>query len=143
VAGSAWACYEAAMTFRFVRLLPLAILSALALPASAQETVVDLDTALRCSAAFRFVATQQESEAFSTKTDYPPMSQRGREFFVQTAARLMDEQKLDRDQLKGRFLNEIRKVTDEVVVSPDPRAALRMVMTPCLTLLDATVPPSR
>lgn len=124
-------------------LLPFALSSLIAAPVAAQDGVVDLATAVRCSAAFRIVAAEQQRGVASAKADYPPLGERGREFFVQTAARLMDEQKLDRPQLEARFRAEIVKLQNEAITSPDPAATVRRIMIPCLTLLDVTVPPSR
>jgi hypothetical protein len=124
-------------------LLPFALTPLFAAPAAAQDGVVDLDTAVRCSAAFRIIASEQQRGVASAKADYPPLGERGKEFFVQTAARLMDEQKLDRPQLQARFRAEIGKLQNEAITSPDPAATVRKVMTPCLALLDATVPPRR
>lgn len=120
-----------------------AFLAATTVPLAAQEGLVDLSTALRCSAAFGIIAAEQQRGVASAKADYPPLSQRGREFFVQTGARLMDEQKLTREQVQQRFRAEIAKLQDAAMASPDPAEFVRGVMAPCLTLLDATVPPSR
>ena len=110
-----------------------------AVPALAQPAAVDLDKAVRCSAAFGIVAAQQ-ARGLPGAQDYPALGQRGREFFVQTGARLMDEQKLTREQVQARMRAEALKLQSEVAASPDPGAAIRGVMTPCLTLLDAVMP---
>ncbi len=123
-----------------------AVLSAAALlalvPAAAalaQPAVVDLDTAVRCSAAFGIVAAEQARGNAQARA-YPPLAQRGREFFVQTGARLMDEQKLTRPQVQARMKAEVEGLQRQAAASADPAAAMRGVMTPCLTLLDATLP---
>jgi hypothetical protein len=125
------------------RLLPLALVLVPLVPAAAKTVVVDLPTALRCSAAFGIIASEQQRGVASAKADYPPLDKRGREFFVQTGARLIDEGKLTREQASARFRVEIEKLQSEVVAASDPAVAVRAIMTPCLLLLDATVPPSR
>ncbi|MBK6801934.1 hypothetical protein [Novosphingobium sp.] len=110
-----------------------------AAPVLAQAAVVDLGTAVRCSAAFGIAAADQARGEPSAR-DYPPLGLRGREFFVQTGARLMDEQKLTRDQVQARMRAEVQKLQSEAAASADRGAAMRRILTPCLTLLNATVP---
>ncbi len=88
--------------------------------ATAQPNVVDLDTALRCSAAFGIVASEQARGVGTARTDYPALNQRGREFFVQTGARLMDAQKLDRPAMQQRLLAEVAKLQSEVAAASRP-----------------------
>ncbi len=120
-----------------------AALAAPSAPLAAQDGVVDLATALRCSAAFGIVAAEQQRGVAVSIRDYPPLSTRGREFFVQTGARLMDEQKLTREQVRARFQAEVEKLQAEAIAAPDPAVLVRGVLGPCLALLDATVPASR
>jgi hypothetical protein len=124
-------------------IVPAVLMAALPAPLAAQQGVVDLATALRCSAAFGIIASEQQRGVTASLKDYPPLGQRGREFFVQTGARLMDEQKLTREQVQMRFKAEVDKLQAEAISAPDPAAMVRAVMVPCLALLDATVPPSR
>lgn len=124
-----------ALIARAAALLSLAA----AAPGWAQPAVVDLDTALRCSAAFGIVAADQ-ARGGPLAQDYPALAVRGREFFVQTGARLMDERKLSRDQVQARMRGEVQKLQAETAATADRGAAMRRVMTPCLSLLDATVP---
>ena len=126
------------MPFRQLAFAAAAVVT-LTFPAQAAAPVVDLDTALRCSAVFGIVASQQQ-QGDATARLYPPLGKRGREFFVQTGARLMDEQKLSRPQVQARFKAEVDKFQREAATSPDPAAALHGVMTPCLVLLDAAIP---
>ena len=127
-----------------IKLAPWLLPASLALsPVAAAQTqgpVVDLDTALRCSALFGIIAAEQQRGVASSLATYPPMNQRGREFFVQTGARLMDEQKLTREQAQLRFKFEVEKLQAEVMAAPDPTATARTIAAPCLALLDATLP---
>jgi hypothetical protein len=109
--------------------------------AATQAPLVDSATAMRCSAAFGIIANEQARGIDSAKA-YPELGQRGREFFVQAAARLMDEEKLTREQLRARFKTEVEKLQNESIASSDPAATLRGIITPCLALLDAAVPPT-
>ena len=124
-------------------LLPAMLMAALPAPLAAQNGVVDLATALRCSAAFGIIASEQQRGVAASVRDYPPLGARGREFFVQTGARLMDEQKLTREQVQARFKAEVESLQAETSAASDPAAKVRSIMEPCLTLLNAAVPPSR
>lgn len=122
----------------FLRFAPLALLAAA--PAQAQVPVADLATSLRCAAAFGIVANEQQRGIGPALADYPPLGLRGREFFVQIGARLMDEQRLDRAAMQARFKAEVEALQTQTLASPDPRAAVAAIMAPCLKLLDATIP---
>lgn len=131
------------MTMLRFAVLPAIAMAALPAPLAAQDGVVDLPTALRCSAAFGIIAAEQARGVASAQRDYPPLGTRGREFFVQTGARLMDEQKLTREQVQARFKAEVEKLQADAIAAPDPVAKVRSIMVPCLALLDAAVPPRR
>ncbi len=121
----------------------LAVVAAAALsitlPARAAEPTVDIDTALRCSAVFGIVAADQK-HGVASALKYPSLDKRGREFFVQTGARLMDEQKLTRPAVQAKFQAEVARLKGEASAAKDPDGAVRAVMTPCLALLDAAIP---
>lgn len=86
------------MTMRPLALLALAALSApLSAPvaaAPARPLSSDEHAALRCGAAFAMVAAGQ-SRGEAAMKQYPPMAQRGREYFVRLSAQLMDDAGLD------------------------------------------------
>ncbi|WP_338447167.1 hypothetical protein V5F89_05100 [Pelagerythrobacter marensis] len=116
----------------FPALALLAVSPALA-QASAPRADVPLDvsqrTALRCSVAFALVAEGQ-ARGDPAMAAFPQLGERGREFFVRTAARIMDQTGLDREAVAGLLAAELE----------DLRAggALEDVMPPCLLLLDAS-----
>jgi hypothetical protein len=113
-----------------LHLLPLALL---ALPFSAQAAAPtlppELQTGLRCAALFSIVAGEQARQG---ATDWPPLAQRGREFFVRISARAMDAGKLDRPALQAVMQGEVTALR----ANPN-RAALK---APCLAMLDANLP---
>jgi len=113
-----------------LHLLPLALL---ALPFSAQAAAPtlppELQTGLRCAALFSIVAGEQVRQG---ATDWPPLTQRGREFFVRISARAMDAGKLDRPALQAVMQGEFSALR----ANPN-RAALK---APCLAMLDANLP---
>ena len=117
----------------------LALLAAIvAVSASAQDTrSADLPklsaqqaAALRCSAAFGLVAEGQ-ARGDEASLSYPALGERGKEFFVRSAARLMDELALDRAGIQTLVSLEAQKLWDE-------EGLLEDVMPSCLTLLDAS-----
>ena len=95
-----------------------------AAPLSAQQ-----QGALRCAAAFALVAERQrvgDEDALA----YPPMAERGREFFVQVGARLMEDAGLTREAMTARMRGE----ADAILAD----GSLDEIMPPCLLLLEAS-----
>ena len=115
------------------RFLPLLALL-LAAPASAQvapppQLSLEHRMLLRCSAAFALVAYRQDAGDASAQ-QYPPLKQRGSEFFVRASARVMDEAKLDR-AANGEAL----KVEAQALLQG---GALAAIMPACLSALEAS-----
>lgn len=121
----------------FAAAASLALVSAV--PARAQANVVELDTAVRCSALFAIIASGQDKGNAAARL-LPPMEPRGKEVFVQTAARLMDEGHLDRDQTAARFKAEVTSLSGDIAAAPAPAARMQALAAPCLPLLDAVMP---
>lgn len=91
---------------------------------------LEQQSGLRCAAAFALVAQAQaagDAEALA----YPALGERGREFFVRTAARLIDETGLDRDGVARLLSAEAARLAQE-------EGALDRAMPPCLMLLEAS-----
>ena len=59
-------------------------------PAEAIPLSLDQRMLVRCSAAFAMIAHGQEN-GNAEALQYPPLAERGREFFVVSSARVMDE----------------------------------------------------
>ena len=116
-----------------------ALVAASALPAHAEAPVADLDTAVRCGALFGIIHSEQK-RGVASALEYPPLEVRGKEFFVRTAARLMDERHLTREEVGARFKAETEQRQAEVFAAPDPAAAVTASAAPCFALLDATIP---
>lgn len=108
----------------------LALLSApLSAQAAAPSLPVDLQAGLRCAALFSVISAEQARQG---ARDWPPVAQRGREFFVRISARAMDAGKLDRPALQALMRGEVAAVR-----KPEMRSALK---APCLAMLDASIP---
>ncbi|KLE34896.1 hypothetical protein [Aurantiacibacter luteus] len=102
-----------------------------ATPAIAQEAPrlsLEQRMLVRCSAAFAIVARGQEA-GDATMRAYPDLRLRGREFFVQASARVMDEAGLGREAVAAALGAEARDIRDN--------GTLAQVMPACLPLLPA------
>lgn len=121
-----------------------AVLASLATPALSAPPVpapmVELSGAVRCSALFGIVAGEQ-ARGLAGARRYPAMAERGREFFVQTGARLMDAEALSRPAVQARMQAEAARLQAERAAAANPQAYTDAAMTPCLRLLDAVIPP--
>lgn len=129
-----------------IRTLPAAVAIALvsapvpaAPPAPAPVPTVDLPVAVRCAALFGLVAGDQ-ARGVAEALRFPPLAQRGREFFVRTGARLMDAEGLDRPAMQARMQAEVQQLRTESAAAPDAADWLDGAMRPCLALLDAGQP---
>lgn len=84
--------------------------------------------ALRCSAAFALVSYGQDN-GNEAAMKWPDLDARGREFFVRTLARIMDEAGVDRDGAAKLVEREAQGLLDQ--------GEIDQVMPPCLALLHA------
>ncbi len=82
---------------------------------------------VRCSAAFAMVAFSQEN-GDAQALQYPPLGERGKEFFVQASARVMSETALDIEGIEAQLSAEAQDIHD--------KGDLPRVMPPCLELLE-------
>ncbi|MXP26196.1 hypothetical protein GRI39_09125 [Altererythrobacter indicus] len=120
---------------KFYTALTASLCIVIATPASAQQgeaksklTLQD-STLMRCSAAFAMVSSQQDDNDADAK-NYPPLNERGREYFVRAMAEVMDHTGLDRagivDLLRAQMV-ELAKP-----------GKLDEAMPPCLLSLEST-----
>lgn len=120
-----------------IRILALAALTtaSLAIPAMAQQSAAPQEVqlnpqqqeAVRCSAAFAIVAGLQSAGGGK---QWPPLAQRGKEYFVRVSAQLMDETGLTQEQVGALMKAEAQKLVQD----PD----FEKVVPPCLTMLNAS-----
>jgi hypothetical protein len=117
----------------------LAVL-ALAVPVEAQDAkpmTLEQTMLLRCSAVFQIVASEQARGAPGANA-YPPLKDRGKEYFVRAGARLMDELQLSEEQFRARIRAEVESQQKAATEAADPKAYVDSVMQPCLVALDAS-----
>jgi hypothetical protein len=119
----------------------IAALAALvALPAAAQEApryTLEHRMLLRCSAAFAIVAGEQQ-RGVATALAYPPLAERGREYFVRSSVRLMDDLAITREQVEASLRSEVEALQKASADAADPAGYLDSVMQPCLSALEAS-----
>ena len=124
-----------------MKIVPLVLAAAaLAAPATAQEPprfTLEQRMQLRCSAVFALVAGEQQRGVISAAA-YPPLAERGREYFARTGAALMDDLKLPREQVEARMRAEAAALQKEASEAPDRAAYIDSLMRPCLSALEAS-----
>jgi len=112
----------------------------LAVPAGAQEPpafTLEHRMLLRCSAVFAIVAGEQQRGVASARA-YPPLAERGREYFVRASVRLMDDLKLTREQVEASLRGEVDGLQKASRDAADPAAYIDSVMQPCLSALEVS-----
>ncbi|MDE2596082.1 MAG: hypothetical protein KGL44_04295 [Sphingomonadales bacterium] len=119
------------------RLAPLALLFLPAL-AAAQAPVPDRLSgeqrlALHCGAVFAIAARAPQAA--------PGQAARGREFFVRTAARIMDETGMTREEIRAAAMADAATTLAALPPEPARAPALARQIDGCLPLLDTVVPP--
>lgn len=123
-------------------LLPLATLF-LAVPLAAQDAAppaelpaltIQQQTNLRCGVAFGLVAGYQDRKDERGEA-YPAMEPRGKEFFIRTTAKIMEDDRFTRDVVTALIGAEMAYFDNG---SEDGYASIENIMPACLTLLDAS-----
>jgi len=122
---------NAAMTLRLA-FLPL-LLAATPLAAAPRPLTAEEQMGLTCAGAFALVAAGQ-ARGDPAMAQYPPLAQRGREWFVRLAAQLMDDAGLDQQALRAAA---------EAAAAPLRRTGVANVMPSCLRALDEDLPTNR
>ena len=106
-------------------------------PSEPPSLTLEQQTLLRCSAAFAIVSAEQDRGEASALA-YPPMQQRGQEYFVRAGARLMDELSLSREAVQQLFQAEAQSLQERQEGSPQGERLLSSVRGPCLLSLEAS-----
>ncbi len=124
-----------------MKIVPFLLSAALlAAPAAAQQQpafTLEHRMMLRCSAAFALVAAEQQRGNASALA-YPPLGERGREYFVRASVRLMDDLKLSREQVEASLRTEVEGLRKASKEASDPLQYVDGLMQPCLSALDAS-----
>jgi hypothetical protein len=110
---------------------------AAAQPAATTPMTLEQTMLLRCSAVFAVVAGEQDRGAAGAQA-YPPLAARGKEFFVRSAARLMDERHMSREQVEAALRAEAARFQAQAAQAPDRARFIDAAMQPCLAALEAS-----
>ena len=129
-------------------ILPLILLLA-AVPAAAQPAPApapdrlsaEQHLALRCAATFA-VAASDQARGIAGSSQWPVPGPRGREYFVRTMARLMDETGMTREQVRDAALADVAALRADTLKQANPAKALGERIAACIPLRDALVPPA-
>jgi hypothetical protein len=122
------------------RPLTALLLCTLAAPAPAQELprlTIEQQTLVRCSATFALVAGEQ-AKGNPVALRYPALGERGREYFVRTAARLTDELGVPRETAAALLNREAGRVKAERAAADNPAEITERIMRTCLVSLIAS-----
>ena len=95
--------------------------------------------ALQCAGVFAIVASEQAA-GVPTALDWPPLAYRGKEYFVGTSTRVMQEAGLSREAVRDLLAQQVTAL-QQSTETRDADEVVAEAMTPCLPRLDATVPP--
>jgi len=115
--------------------LPVVLAAALlaapatAQPAPAPQLSLEHRMLLRCSAAFALIVYRQQA-GDADVAQYPPLKERGGEFFVRASARVMDEAGLGRPAISDLLMSEARALLQG--------GTLTAVMPVCLSVLEGS-----
>ena len=116
---------------------PYAILFAAALSAipagssAAAPQLPPLEAQVHCALVFGKIAREQ-SQKVPRSERFPVMAGPGREFFVVTGARALDEKAVTIQTIKAYYMSRFAGLQDSLIKSPDPAAALDREYAQCL-----------
>lgn len=99
------------------------------------QLTLDERTLLRCSAAFAIIAYEQ-GQGVESALAWPPLAERGKEYFVQAGAKLMEAHQLSDTDVTALYRAEIKRLQDESSEAADPQAMVTAIMQPCLLSLE-------
>lgn len=95
---------------------------------------------LKCAAVFAVIASEQEAGS-EIALAFPPMAWRGKEYFVQETAKVRSDAQLSNEALQTLLVAEAKALQDAATASGDPDATMTAAAAPCLSRLDASIPP--
>jgi len=117
--------------------LAAALIATPALAADEPQLDLEQKTMLRCSAVFALIAYDQQ-RGDKDALAWPPLAERGKEYFVQASHRLIEAHKLTDEQVVALYTAERKRLMNESATSKDPKKFVKSVMQPCLLSLDAS-----
>lgn len=128
--------------FMLRRIAPALLLVPQPLSAAPGPLSPDQQARVKCVAVLAIVANEQQRGVEGWE-DMPPLALRGGKFSDRVGEVIVRESKRSREDARGLVLAELASLQAEARTAPDPTALLRERLTPCMTLLDAIVPPPK
>ncbi len=98
----------------------------------------DLQADLHCAAAFAIAASEQ-TRGSAAALALPPMAVRGKRFFADVGARAVEQGGMTQVAVRDLLVAEVTAMQRRAAANPDTQLAAEV--RPCLTRLDAAVPP--
>lgn len=107
--------------------------------ASAAPKLPPLEDQVHCALVFGEVTRQQNNQSPGAGR-FPAMTKPGREFFVRTGARTLDDKAVTLETMEPYFLTRLTALQDSLAKSADPAAALDREYAACLPQFAAVAP---
>ena len=120
-------------------LLAAALCSAPALSSAAAPSLPNLDAQVHCALVFGQVAREQ-SQKLPRANRFPVMAGPGREFFVVTGARALDEKAVTLGTIEAYYMSRFAVLQDSLTKAADPAAALDREFAQCLPQFGQVAP---
>lgn len=100
----------------------------------------DLDAQVRCAALFAMIAAEQNNKVPGSDR-FPPMAKSGRDFFISTGLRLVEERKMSTDEMQPYFMAQINVIRADHAKTDNPAKAVDTEMAVCLKMAESVPPP--
>lgn len=122
-----------------ISFLIAAALGTVPLVAMAAPPLPPLEDQVHCALVFAEV-TRQQSNAEPRADRFPAMAKSGREFFVRTGARTIDDKAVTLETIEAYYVSRLEALKDSLTKSGDPAAALDREYAVCLPQFAAVAP---
>ena len=120
-------------------LLAAALCAVPALAHAAAPKLPELESQVHCALVFGQVAREQ-SQKLLRADRFPVMAGPGREFFVVTGARALDEKAVTLETIEAYYMSRFALLQDSLTKSANPAAALDREFAQCLPQFGQVAP---
>jgi hypothetical protein len=114
-------------------------LSAMAQSQGKAAALPDLDAQVRCAALFALISAEQKSKVPGADR-FPPLDGLGRNFFVATGLRLIEERKMQPEQMQPFYMAQIAVIRSDHAKAADPARAVETELVGCLEMAEQLPP---
>ena len=120
-------------------LLAAALCAVPALSSAAAPQLPELEAQVHCALVFGQIAREQ-SQKLPRADRFPVMAGPGREFFVITGARALDEKAVTLETIEAYYMSRFALLQGSLAKSADPAAALDREFAQCLPQFGQVAP---